>query len=97
MHTAHHNTTLETGQLLLDLNDRAKAQEDVVLGLYRQAGSPLSPSQVWTAADELRHCPLTSIRRAISNLTRQGKLVKTSLKVRSVWGRPEYMWMVNIP
>jgi predicted ArsR family transcriptional regulator len=49
-----------------------------------------SPSQVH--ADILRTSPLTSVRRSISNLTADGKLVKTERKVQGPYGRPEYVW-----
>ena len=35
---------------------------------------------------------LTSVRRAISNLTAAGVLVKLDLVVDGPWGRPEGLW-----
>ena len=39
--------------------------------------------------------PITSIRRAMTNLTKRGVLVKTDHKRRGRHGRSEYMWQLN--
>ena len=36
--------------------------------------------------------PLTSIRRALTNLTNAGELVKTDKQMKGMYGRPEHQW-----
>lgn len=89
----HHNTTNESGEMLDRLESKANIQQDNVLDLFRDFVT-MSPSQVFaTYPDE--STPITSIRRAISNLTRDGYLIKTDKKVTGLYGRPEFQWKLN--
>jgi DNA-binding transcriptional regulator PaaX len=36
--------------------------------------------------------PLTSVRRALTNLSKQGKLIKTDEKKKGIYGRDEFIW-----
>ena len=40
----------------------------------------------------LPDAPLTSVRRAMTNLTKDGLLEKTELKAEGIYGRPEHFW-----
>jgi len=93
-----HNTTHEVGAELKEATDKAKTQDDLVLRYFkaRLAGIAFTPSQIH---DRLigfgqldKSTPLTSIRRAISNLTESGHLVKTTSKKPGPMGRNEYRW-----
>lgn len=91
---AHYNTTAESGAVLVDFERKAQSQDDLILDFYRRNyHRPMSPSQVhdWLG---LRGVPITSIRRAISNLTARGLLEKTQTKVSGKYGRPEYCWQL---
>ena len=51
----------------------------------------------WSPSEILIYCmkhtvPLTSVRRAVTNLTNRGDLVKTDKQVKGPYGRPEYQW-----
>ncbi len=86
------NTTNLTGKQLKKAIDTSKSQEDIVLALFKM-GSKFSPSQIYKILDV--KWPLTSVRRAISNLTYTGHLVKTEDKVLVEYGSPEYVWKYN--
>lgn len=98
----HHNTTNESGSKLARFQKHAKTQEAQILKVFRDAyvkdkTSTLSPSQVfdrlwYTRTTAAAFYLLTSIRRAMSDLTREGYLIKTDDKVTSPRGRPEYLW-----
>jgi hypothetical protein len=96
---SYHNTTQESGQQLIEFKDKAKTQDERVLILFKE--TPLSartPSSIWQAYLEKyvgKNPPLTSIRRAISNLTRDEKLIKTPHKSYGIHGRTEYNWKFN--
>lgn len=90
MMDSHHNTTYETGATLDLFEVKAQTQESIILRFFLRTNRAWSPSQV--------HCrtlpghPLTSVRRAITNLERNGHLIKTDRKVQGVYGRPEHVW-----
>lgn len=88
----HYNTTSEVGETLQLFRARARTQEDEVFNVFRSYRSPLAPSQVQQLSPRLRVCPLTSIRRAIHELTDEGRLRKLDRKRCGPFGRPEYMW-----
>lgn len=69
----------------------AKKQEDVVLAVFRrQPSRELSPEDVHRMA--LHDAPLTSVRRAITNLTRKGLLVRTEGSRAGNYGRQVGLW-----
>jgi len=85
------NTTHEANPQLALFRQAAIRQEDVILRFFRQhAGILYTPSQI---NGLLPQAPLTSIRRALTNLTTQGWLIKTAIKRTGSWGRPEGTWM----
>jgi len=53
--------------------------------------TPFSPDAIsrnrWNAKP-----PITSVRRALTNLTDAGDLVKTDKQVKGPYGRPEFIW-----
>lgn len=92
---SYHNTTDEPIQLAIDFERKAKQQEELVM-IYFNGHRMGSPCWVHTFLIGMGRIsittPLTSIRRAITNLTKQGKLRKTHIKVEGIYGRQEYCW-----
>ena len=84
------NTTNETGATLKKYRGNAETQNRAILQLFINENT-LSPSKAWEALN-CPDVPLTSIRRAITNLTKSGHLVKTIFKSVGKYGRPEYIW-----
>lgn len=89
-----HNTTRERGQMLLNFQAVAKRQEQAVLNFFIINMGDWTPSEIFLALPEL-NCPITSIRRAICNLTESNKLRKTEIKRIGMYKRPEYAWCLN--
>lgn len=87
----YYNTTNETGQMLINFQNEASKQEFRVLDLFKKK-KYLSPSQAWKHF-ESEGIPLTSIRRAITNLTNDGFVVKTEQKVKGLFGRNETIYL----
>ena len=57
------------------LEQRAMTQEDVITEFFnRHKGRPYTPWEVWRALGEIY--PITSVRRAMNNLTQKGILLK---------------------
>jgi DNA replication protein DnaD len=92
--SSYHNTTHEPTQLVIDFERKAKHQEDLVLKHW--VWNRDSPSRIYQLLIDqgliAKNTPLTSIRRAISNLTKRGLLRKTNVKVQGLYGRTETLW-----
>jgi hypothetical protein len=91
---SHHNTTNESEQLLIDFQKKAIKQEEMILSFFKLHRQPYAPSQVHTCLFD-SSIPLTSVRRAMTNLTYYGLLKKTELKMMGSFGRPEYLWSLT--
>jgi hypothetical protein len=87
---SHFNTTKESGKQLSLLNEIAINQEEKVLELFT-IYKKLSPSDVWKY---YQNYPITSIRRALTNLSNKGKLIKTDEKKIGIYGRNEFIWEI---
>jgi len=88
---SYHNTTNEHGTKLKASIDKAKSQDDIILEYFKNnKGVKLSPSMILERT-KLK-CPITSVRRSISDLTATGYLTKTEEKAVGIYGKPEYLW-----
>lgn len=91
-HSNFHNSTGLAADELAEARHRANKQNAQVLAIFRDFDR-LTPSQAYNLGrargfDWL----LTSVRRSITNLTRQGELIKTELTRGGPYGRPETVW-----
>lgn len=81
---------------------QCKKQENMIFNLFKLLpGRELTPFQVQTI---LIHSgflhpktPITSIRRAMTNLTEAGLLVKTDKTVKEEFGKLNHLWKLYIP
>jgi hypothetical protein len=100
-----YNTTHETGVSRIHCERVAEHQDARVLAFFQShAGELFTPSEVWVRTGmEAQNIPLTSVRRAITNLTpdEEGKrlsltptpLVRTTTKRPGHYGRKEHCWV----
>ena len=88
---SYYNTTRETGRDLKEAEERTSSQDREVLKHFK-VNYISTPSQVW---QEMNNILLTSVRRSISNLTKEGFLTKTLMKKVGYYGRKEYVWQYN--
>ena len=84
----YYNTTNESGEQLNMFKGKATKQENEILQLFKKY-TFLTPSYV---QKEFQKYPLTSVRRAITNLTIAGLLDKTADKGPGIYGRKESVW-----
>lgn len=100
-----HNTTNESGEQVDMFENKNSKQEIIVMELFRRHHK-LTASGCFQIYPD-RTIPLTSIRRAISNLTREGKLNKMdgtdprlpdmdfeAEKKMGIYGRMEYVYEI---
>jgi len=88
-----YNTTGVTGNQLQQYRQQAESQESVILQFFLEhPHSAYTPSEL---SKLLPRAPLTSIRRAVSDLTREGLLEKTTAQKNGIYNRPEYKWRLH--
>ena len=78
---SYYNTTEETGSELAESHAKAKTQEKKILLCFHDQGNPLSASVLCEMLNDAY--PITSIRRALTDLTNEGSLPKTDKKVET--------------
>ena len=73
----------------------AESQEARILG-YLQVDPKFSfsASELWTCLHGENE-PLTSFRRALSNLAKQGKVEKTNQTFEGFYGKNEHLWRLK--
>jgi hypothetical protein len=83
-------------QLQIDFENQTTRQEDVVLNIYQSNNKALTPMEVHGIAESKGfNWPITSIRRAISDLTKQEKLKKLTEMKDEQYGKPNHKWVIN--
>jgi hypothetical protein len=88
-----YNTTNEAGRTLEEFESIAGKQEREILSFFKlHWHREMSPSYVWQTLYGPAGAPLTSVRRAISNLTTKGHLEQTNNRQLGIFGRPEKLW-----
>jgi len=88
-----YNTTHETGSTLKESHHKASSQESKILNYFLMSGDPLSPSMI---LQQMRlNCPITSVRRALTNLTLDNKLIKTDGYCIGTYGKREHLWRLK--
>ena len=74
--------------------EKAKGQELLILTFFvKHKGELFTPSEVQDRLEE--PSILTSIRRAMTNLTKRGFLEKTDIKRQGKFGRPNFCWRLK--
>ena len=92
----YYNTTKEVGAVLHMLKLKTLTQEEKILSIFMlYPNKPLSPDDIQTFLKENGQMfgPITSIRRAITNLTKRNLLIKTNEKKIGSYGRYNYCWV----
>lgn len=92
---AYYDTTrLRAGELVA-ARSKARTQDVLVLAIMRNAVG-MTPSMVWVRGRESgANWLLTSVRRSMNTLTREGVLVRTELTQQGPYGRPEGVWRLS--
>ena len=90
----YYNTTNLSGDDLKAKEKKVSTQEKAILKLFqRNPAKDFTPSEV-LAILELQ-CPITSVRRAITNLTIAGELTRTNKKRMGDYGMNTYCWRLK--
>lgn len=90
-----HNTTGLRGRRLREAIEQAATQEDKVRTYFAwHPNALLTPFDVQERVFGGR-VPITSVRRAMTNLTERGVLVKTGHTKRGEYGQPNHCWRLR--
>jgi hypothetical protein len=95
---SYYNTNKETGDTLNSSRAKARTQEDKILTIfkvYRQLSASQSFAKFTSLHDSERATPITSIRRAITNLCKAGKLEKTADMIKGLYGKNEHIYKIK--
>ena len=90
----YHDTTHLRTDVLRQMRVKARNQEEALiayLDFMAYAVRDFTPSEVWRDCFRER-VPITSVRRAITDLTADGQLVKTGEMRDGPYGKPEGVW-----
>lgn len=93
-----YNTIDLTGPELEKAKADTLKQEELISAIYkRNPGKAISPSQILEITGKYYglNWPLTSIRRAITNLTENTALIKLPGMIDGIYGKPEHVWRFN--
>jgi hypothetical protein len=94
MAESFYNTIKLRGRDLEVADGKAKSQEETILAFFlRCPGMRFTPFDIQEIL--LPGAPITSIRRAMTNLVYKDKLEKTKYKKPGKLGKPNYMWQLK--
>lgn len=86
---AFFNTAKLAGPNLTAANEKASKQDAAILDFFKDHVGMYTPAEVSVFFPQW---PITSVRRSITNLTKQGKLRKTSVKRQGAYGMSNFCW-----
>jgi len=90
-----YNTINETGQTLLDLQDKSETCESRVLDFFKtNSSNDFTPAEVWQFLSVYGY-PLTSIRARMNTLTLSGDLEKLDKKRMGNFNVQNYTWKLK--
>lgn len=93
-----YNTVGARGKDLFSYNVKAVAQEELILEIFKakqyMGGTPvMTPFEVLEKLKVMGYdYPITSVRRAITNLTKGNKLSKTNEQKKEEYGKHNFYW-----
>ena len=99
----YYNTNNEEQPQLFRSWAQTAKQNDLIYELFRRhPNNEYSPDEIHIMIDQIvidtngsKYWPITSIRRAISTLTKQGKLTKTNNLRKGKYGKQTHTWKFN--
>lgn len=83
------NTTHETGQTLLNFENKGLRLQDTIYQIFQREQKAMVWSDVQMLIPDANEC---SLKRSITNLKTEGKLIKTTDKAISKYNKPAYRY-----
>lgn len=96
MQTTFHNTIRLSGDQLKQAVITAAKQEDAIFVIYLNTRNRYTAWDIYGMMQRAgKKWPITSCRRALTNLMQKGDLVKLSDQKDGEYGKPEYYYQLN--
>lgn len=89
---SYFNTNVETGLTLEKSEKKAYDQEKMILWLFSSTHKDYTPDEVYERLYAHTNVPITSVRRAMTNLTNKGRLEKTDQQRTGSYGKKVSVW-----
>lgn len=90
-----HNTINLQGDDLSRAEQKARTQNEIILDFFQNnPEKELTPFEVQSQAGLFQY-PITSIRRALTDLTKDDKLEKTACQKKGNFGTLNYCWKLK--
>lgn len=90
-----YNTVNLNGLDLFSANKQVRKQDDIILQIFSEDGEEMTPFEVDEILKRQGYSyPITSVRRSITTLTKEGKLEKTKTRRQGEYGQLNYTWKV---
>lgn len=94
MNSFHNSLPVRDVETLEKYEEKAKNQDGLILEFFKSnPNNSFTPARVFEIFDQ--KYPITSIRRAITNLTKAGKLELTGETRKGLYGRENNTWRVK--
>lgn len=94
-----YNTIDLSGEILKKEWANSLKQEQFITEIFKcNPNKPITPSQILGIYNKnyQKDVPLTSIRRAMTDLTKSNVLRKTNIQEKGIYGKPEHCWVMEV-
>jgi len=93
-----YNSTHESGQVLIDFTNRAKAQDIIILDFFQSyPDKSFTAWECWEVLNKSGNIMLfTSVRRGIADLVKASLLINTGEKIIERYKRPNFKFKINL-
>ena len=92
------NTINAQGRTLIGYEIKAEKQEDLIAEFFKNnPGQEITPEDVINYHPAFKQTPITSVRRAFTNLAAAAEIFKTDNQIDGMYGMPIHTWKKNQP
>lgn len=88
-----YNTANETAIQAELFTEKNESQDEIVIGIFQNVKRPMGASDVFKRYP-IANTPITSLRRAITNLSKEGFLMDTGYQKMGMYGKKEKLWQL---
>jgi tRNA(Leu) C34 or U34 (ribose-2'-O)-methylase TrmL len=90
-----YNTISLSEEELVKEEVNAISQEEKIYSLFKiyQRGTPSAIMKLYE--ERWPAIPITSVRRSLTNLTKENRLVMTDTMLTGLYNKPEHVWRIN--
>lgn len=92
---SYYNTTNLQSAELAESVEQTKSQSSRIYKIMKRKGYNMTPVEVHAEYCEMyKPCPITSIRRSMTDMTTDGLLFKSDERALGLYGKDNYKWGV---